>query len=152
MDIFISPPGGQAPQFVDVPFNDLNGTPVAGQTLSLRIRFDRAVITSNPNHGALLMLYTSNVGPTIPTHVAGTASLLDGAGNPLHVPMPLYVGGTNDGGLVSAAVYTGVPMEQPNPITGQFGYVGVQYDFTLPSMEATIERAQLRFVWAEIIA
>ena len=153
--VIIDPPLGPSPFSFDMSFTALNGTAVGGQSLSLDFLFadDKWIFASNSSHGVLLMLQTTNIGPEIPTDLSGTGSFLDQDGISLGGPMNLYQGGTNDFGLLAASLYSGVAMNQLNPILVPFTYYGVHYDITLPTMSGTtITSARLRVVQSEFVS
>jgi hypothetical protein len=140
----------------DIPFSDLNGTAVTGQSLSVEFVFadSKWISTISDTHGVLLMLFTNYAGPAIEFSLPGTGFFLDDFGNSLNGTMNLfYPGGTTTAGRVSAALYSGAPMLQTNPIATPFRYFGVHYDTILPSLtDTTIVSAQLRVVRANRIS
>lgn len=153
--IIVDPPLGNSAFALNLPFTALNGTAVNGQALSLDFIFsdEKWIAASSSNHGVLLMLQTTNVGPVIPTDVAGTGSFLDHGGNSIGGPMSLYQGTTNNGGLLAASLYSGAAMNLLNPIVGPFRYYGLHYDITLPTMGATtITSAQLRVIQSDFVS
>lgn len=153
--IMVDPPLGNSPFALNLAFSALNGTAVDGQSLSLDFIFadEKWIYTSSNNHGVLLMLQTTNVGPVIPTDVPGSGSFLDDGGNSIGGPMSLYQGTTNNGGLLAASLYSGAAMNLLNPIVGPFAYYGLHYDITLPTMSGTtITSAQLRVIQSDFVS
>ena len=153
--IMVDPPLGTSAFSINLAFSALNGTAVDGQSLSLDFIFadEKWIYASSANHGVLLMLQTTNIGPFIPTSVSGTGSFLDDGGNSIGGAMSLYQGGTNDGGLLAASLYSGAAMNLLNPIVGPFSYYGLHYDITLPTMSGkTITSAQLRIVQSDFVS
>jgi hypothetical protein len=149
-------PIGPAPPELDIQFDDLDGTPVNGQSLSLDFMFADGtwIFTTSDSHGVLLLLQTSNVGPFIDTGLPGTGYFLDEAGASLNGMMALfYPSGSNNGGLLAASLYSGASLNQPNPIDGPFRYFGIHYDFTLPVMAGIqVTGAKLRIVRADLVS
>jgi len=141
----------------DLPFVGLNGTPLAGQPLSLDFVFaDSKWITAGANspsndlHGVLLLMQTNNIGLPLPLSLAGTGSFLDEHGNSINGTMNLCCPGGTTTGAMTAALYSGAAMSQSNPLVGPFSYYGVHYDFTLPSGSGTtITSGNLRVVYGE---
>jgi hypothetical protein len=146
---------GAPPEF-DIQVDALTGTAVGGQSLSLDFLFtgSKWIYTTSESHGVLLLLQTSNVGPSISTGLPGTGFFLDATGASLTGPMPLFFpAGSNNGGLLAASLYSGASFNQPNPVGGPFRYFGVHYDFTLPVMAGTqITGARLRVVRADLVS
>ena len=114
--IVIDPgPPRPAPYEIDIPFNELNGTAVSGQSLSQDFIFaDKEwIYVSSETHGVLLMLQTDYTGGMLLTCLPGTGFLLGESYAPLSVPMALnFPGPSNDGGRLIAALYTGDLMGQ----------------------------------------
>jgi hypothetical protein len=138
---------------LDMPFADLNGTPFAGQELSLDFIFNNKkwISTNDPDHGIIVILWTNYCCGFIQDSLPGTASLLNEDGAVFHGPMDLTMGGSNNGGRFFAFVHTG-PDYQPNPIDGFFKYGGVRYDVTLPDLAGVqITGAQLRVTRSNMI-
>ena len=156
MTIALNPPLGPSASTMDLQFSQLNGTAVNGQSLSIDFLFadEKWILANNDSHGVLLMLWTTNIGPTISSELSGTGSFLNHDGKSLVGAMNTYPPGTtNDGGRLVASLYSGATMQQLNPIAGPFVYYGVQYNVTLPSMGShTITNAQLRFINTQLVS
>jgi hypothetical protein len=117
---------------VDVPFSDLNGVSLSGQTLSLNFIFSPSqfvrVFSVTSDLEVSLKLQTNSSG--LVGFVSGTGFLSDQQGNPLQPPEKLGSASSSDGrmfaGLFPLDPGTGVP-NRP------FDFFDVHFDLTLPN-------------------
>src|SRR5688572_14973831 len=120
-------PQGQSPSgFFLIPFNDLNGTPLSGQSLSLDFIFaDSKYIFSQQAQasGPWLQLVTDHQFPAGNNGIVGTASALDAQGVALYT-VPFGPAGTGPTDTLRGIFF-------PN-VTGPIGYHGAHYEVTLP--------------------
>lgn len=145
LPIVLDLPLGNSASSFSVPFSELNGLALDGQNLSLEFSFgDNFVLASDDHHAALLRITTSNIGPSMPTTLAGTGAFLDQTGSAIVGPMSLVTGGSNIVGVLAASLYSDALMSQTNPIDAPFYYYGLQYNVTLPVLQnQTITNAQI---------
>ena len=140
--ILLNPgPIGPTPQDLDIPFNDLIGTPVSGQSLSLNFRFSggKHIYITRDGEPALatapfilVLLRTSDAHTAFRSHcLPGTVSLLDKQYGAISPPLVLFSSpcGTADGGVLTAFAWTA--FGQPNPLFAPYDFYGADFEVTL---------------------
>jgi hypothetical protein len=112
-------------------FNDLNGTALAGQTLSLDFiftngNFARLFTVTTDTFASRITLQTNGIG--VVGFLSGTGYLLDQQGNPLTPPTDLGSASGSDGSL-DAGLFPLLSGALAKPLD----FFGVHYDLTLPT-------------------
>jgi hypothetical protein len=113
-----------------VAFDDLNGTSLLGQNLSVDFNFAndefvRLFTVTSISFGAFITLQTDGSG--LVGFLDGTGYLVDQQGNPLQSPQPLGSASGSDGSM-SAGLFPLLSGELSRPLD----FYGVHYDLTFP--------------------
>lgn len=115
---------------VTIPFNDLNGTALLGQNLTLDFTFSGSefvrLFTVTTNYEISVRLQTNGSGDV--GFLTGTGFLLDQNGNPLQTPQDLGGASSSD-----ASMTAGLLPLLPGDLSRPFDHFGVQFDLLFPN-------------------
>ena len=138
--------GASTPSYVDLFSSDLNGTVLAGQSLSLDLMFNNDVLArlglSDPGAFGVGLSIDTNAG-TYPGFAGPTTGfLLDPNGNQFGDTQVAGRADSSDGSVIVGLVsFTSDNLEGANGVD----ISGVQFDITLPDTGYVVTDAQLRF-------
>lgn len=133
IEIDLGPPGViSTPPGITVPFADLNGVALSGQTLSLEFTFKngqfvRLFTVTNSQFVALVSLQTDAFG--VAGFLEGTGYLVDLQGNALQQPESLGSASSDDG-----AMHAGLFPLLLGDLDRPLDFYGVHFDLTLPNL------------------
>lgn len=120
---------GQLLNEIVIPFDQLAGTSLLGQSLSLDLLFDQGqfarLFTVTTDYTAGLRLRTGGSG--LVGFLNGTACLLDATGSPMTAAQDLGRASSDTGWM-----YAGLHPLLPGLLDAPFDFFGVRYDLTLP--------------------